>query len=167
MPSCPYLYHKVPWGVKPGTKWARLGRISGVIALYDDPKKLAAAIRKARGPISQKALGEPIGRSAKTVMRWEAGDISALGETPERRFATAVLVAEVTGKRAVLGLDEPERQDELSEQVEAVVHRIGELQARMDSWEREELESDLEGAVQQSDSNGKRTEEPEPASQNE
>ena len=54
-----------------------------------------------------------------------------------------------------------ELRQEFQEQLVALEDRI------LARWEREELESDLESAAQQSDSNGKRTEEPEPASQNE
>lgn len=103
----------------------RGGTYKGGVAVYDDPQELARAIRKARGPRSQKDIGEPIGRSAKTVMRWEAG--KGLGDTPAKRKATAILVAEVTGKRALLGLGDAQAEDELSERVEALESEIQQM----------------------------------------
>ncbi len=88
-------------------------KLTEVKPVYLDPEALAKAIREARGAMSQAELGRPIGLSAKTVMRWEKADVKSLGETPEKRFATAVLVAEVTGRRDLLGLEPA--TDELAE----------------------------------------------------
>lgn len=78
--------------------------VAAVASVYDDPQALAKAIREARGSMTQRQLAEPIGVSAQKVKRWEAGQVASLGDTPEKRRATAVLVAEVTGRRDLLGL---------------------------------------------------------------
>lgn len=109
--------------------------------LYKDPQALATAIRDARGTMSQKALADWLGISKKTVGRWEAADEASLGETPERRRATAILVAEATGRRDLLGLNEPE-SDPRWQQVEDSLNFLLEALRRltMQALEGDELD---------------------------
>jgi DNA-binding XRE family transcriptional regulator len=100
--------------------------VGAVTAVYENPAALAKAIREARGTMSQQALADWLGRDKKTIGRWEAGETGSLGDTPEKRRAVAILVAEATGRRDILGLSgsEPREVDqakrELLDEVEAV-----------------------------------------------
>ncbi len=81
--------------------------------------------------MSQEALGNWLGRDKKTVLRWEAAEEGSLGDTPEKRRAVAILVAEATGRRDLLGLSAPESdprwravQDRLNLLSEAVMRLV-------------------------------------------
>jgi transcriptional regulator with XRE-family HTH domain len=79
-------------------------------APFDDTKSLAKAIWEARSAahLSQQGLADYLGVSIGTVKRWEAAEEGSLGKTVQARRSTAILVAEATGRRDLLGLDTPE-----------------------------------------------------------
>jgi DNA-binding XRE family transcriptional regulator len=112
--------------------------VQRVKPVYNDKDALAQAIKEARGAMSQQALGEWLGRDKKTVGRWEAGEEASLGDTIEKRRAIAILVAEATGRRDLLGLSEPEPgqidllREELAETRSAVGDGLGALTEETD-----------------------------------
>lgn len=104
--------------------------------IYEDVDELAAAIRQARrrAELTQSQLATALGVSGGTVKRWERGEASSLGSTPQRRYATAILVAEVTGERTLLGLEAPD-EEQISAEIDAVRLRLAEVEARLDALE--------------------------------
>lgn len=80
-------------------------------AIYEDPKALGDAIKKARSPRSQTWLADWAGIDRKRVGRWEKGDVKSLGDTVAKRRAVAAIVAQATGRPDLLGFSEPPAVD--------------------------------------------------------
>lgn len=134
------------------------------MAVWDDPQELKVAIRKARGPMTQRAVAERLGISEQTVKRWEAGNVAALGASPEARWATAVLVGEVTGNREALGLEPVLSVAAIQEQVDELRTQVRSLLGTVSDDPAAALEQDEQAELERrrSDPSGSQTEEPEP-----
>lgn len=140
-------------------------------APYENPDDLATAIRDARraADLSQAALGQRLGVSSKKVMRWEAGVLASLGDTKEKRFATAAQVAAATGDQSLIGKpDQPAATPTQDvEELRRVVGALVTLQTteHLPDAARQLLETELAAARRWSSSD-RNSEEPGSAAQN-
>lgn len=118
----------------------------------DNAEDLGLAIKRARlnAGLTQKALAQRLATSNKRVGRWEAGDTSSLGETPEAQFAVAAQVAAATGDLTLIGVTDPENESELLSlrrdvaQLQRQVRRLAELLVERHLLPRPELPQLLE-----------------------
>jgi transcriptional regulator with XRE-family HTH domain len=100
------MYRNIPFSVNTYPQWDTVGhKVGRMNAPYEDAEQLAQAIRNARrqADLSQVALGQRLGVSDKKVIRWEQGNVATLGDTREKRFAVAAMVAAATGDQSLLG----------------------------------------------------------------
>jgi transcriptional regulator with XRE-family HTH domain len=81
----------------------------------DDLNALALSIKRARlnAGLTQAELARRLATSGKRVGRWEKGEASSLGDSPEARFAVAAQVAAATGDMSLIGLADPSDESEL------------------------------------------------------
>lgn len=96
--------------------WDAVGRyISPVGTHFDSATDLGLAIKRARlnAGLTQEGLGNKLATTSKRIGRWEAGDTSSLGESPEAQFAVAAQVAAATGDLTLIGITGPEKESEL------------------------------------------------------
>lgn len=101
----------------------------------DTPEALGLAIKRARlnAGLTQKALGQKLATTSKRVGRWEAGDTTSLGHTPEAQFAVKAQVAAATGDLTLIGHADPQDESELRSlrrdvtRLQRQVHRVAEL----------------------------------------
>jgi transcriptional regulator with XRE-family HTH domain len=139
-----------------------------VAAIYEDPELLVEAIKAAResAGLSQPQLAEELGTSVGTIKRWEKGELSTLGRSPNARRAVAVQVAEATGApRELFGLPRGSAGGRSTEQrvgvLELQMRSVLSLLERQEPEEIRELREASAGVAQQYDPSTSPREEPE------
>lgn len=82
---------------------------------FANAQELGLAIKRARlsAGQTQSGLGKKLATTGKRVGRWEAGDTSSLGKTPEAQFAVAAQVAAATGDLSLIGVTDPQREADI------------------------------------------------------
>lgn len=140
-----------------------MGRsLCSVDAPFQTTEGLARAIWEARvaGHMTQEELAAYLGVSTGTVKRWEKGEEASLGKSVAARRATAILVAEATGKREVLGLSGQPAKARVEERLDLLDEAVQRLAQR--SLEQAEL-----GDFEQWWTTDPRSEEEDPGAENE